>query len=375
MCNIHMILNNKQKIFIDRVTDDCILSDDKFTKVHNFLIINNYELIDNHLVSDVIILDICWFKKNFLDQTGKKIDLYLGLNKTVILFWCISAIFREKYWESLIYVNSKNFSEVEGYFEHKIWILETDSLSFKNKLTILETGAYRNYSATLNDFDKIWFVSISNWCSLSCSYCNIKKIKWNTLSSPLEQILGEISKKIEKWELHIYLLSDDCGSYGIDIWTDFADLLDRIFALNDNVKVYITNIYPLFFLKFYDRIKKYIFSDRIGSIVLPLQHTSERILSLMNRKYRIDKIIELLVEIKNSSNTQLLNHIIFDYHDETLEEFVDTLRLLPLYDKSIYIKYSDINNVFWEGMISNNLKRKITLLKKLEKKYTIDMVI
>lgn len=371
-----MILDTSHTICIDRISNDCILSDNKFTKIYNFLIINGYEIIEDFSMSDIVILDLCWVNSEFLDQTSQKISLYLDLGKKIVLFWCISTVFKEKHGESLIYIDSKKTNEAEFYFEHKIWISSIGSLEFKNKITILETdSSLKNYKNILGNFDGIGFVSISDWCSLHCSYCNIKKIKWDTMSSPPEQILEEISREVANGKSTIYLLSDDCGSYGIDIWTNFADLLESILALDDTIKIHITNIYPLLFLKFYDRIKGYIFSNRIISMVLPLQHTSDRILSLMNRKYSIKKIIELLREIRKNSNIQIQNHIIFDYHDETLEEFVDTLRLLQLYDKNFYFRHSDVNKVYWKKDISNSLKEKITLLKKLQKKYNIDITL
>jgi hypothetical protein len=82
-----------------------------------------------------------------------------------------------------------------------------------------------------------------------------------------------------------------------------------------------------------------------------------------------------LDEIKKQSKTELQNHIIFDHQDETLEEFIWTFRLLKYYDKNYYFKYSDINKIYWKNFISKNLKEKIVLLKKLQKKYNIDIAI
>lgn len=371
-----MILNNTLKIYIDRISNDCILSDNKFVKVYNFFVINNYKIVDDVSFWDIIILDLCWVNSDFLDKTNKKIESYISLWKEIILFGCISNIFKEKYWDEIIYIDSKSHKDIEKYFEFKIWISKIDALNYKDKITILETdNSFKNYSTTLGDFDKIAFISISDWCSLNCSYCNIKKIKWNTISSSLDDILEQIKIELKKWKNNIYLLSDDCWSYWIDIWSNFVDLLDKIFDIDDSINVNITNIYPLFLLKFYDRMKKYIFSNKITSIVIPIQHTSRRILSLMNRRYDIDKIIDVLDEIKKESNVQLQNHIIFDYHEETIEEFVDTFKLLKFYDKNFYFRYSDVNNIYWKTLTSEILKQKIILLKKLQNKYNIDITL
>lgn len=190
-----------------------------------------------------------------------------------------------------------------------------------------------------------------------------------------QKILNEISLAIGNGKTIFYLLSDDCGSYGIDIETNFSILLESILALDPTIQVNITNIYPLFLLKFYDSIKKHIYANRIQSILVPLQHSSKRILALMNRNYDIEKITKILIDIKANSNTELINHLIFDYHNETLEEIVDTFKLLQFYDKNFYFRYSDINHTYGKDHISVKLKEKIILLKKLQRKYNIDITL
>lgn len=369
-------IKNPISICVDRISNDCLLSDNKFVKIYNFLLINKFNIVDNHKLSEIIILDLCWVNSEFLIETSKKIDLYLLLNKKIILLWCISKIFKEKYKEKLIYIDSKNYKDFEIYFEFNIWFDKIDSINFKNKLTILDTdSSLKNYSYTLTDFEKISFVSISDGCSLNCSYCNIKKIKWDTISSKEEDILNEIKNWVSNWKKNIYLLSDDCWSYWIDKWTNLVDLIDKIFEIDEKIKLNITNIYPLFFIKYYDKLKKYIYLNKIWSIVVPVQHTSDRILWLMNRKYNIEKLIEILDDINKNSKVQLQNHIIFDYHNETVEEFVDTFKLLNYYDKNFYFRYSDVNSIYGKDFISNNLKEKIVLLKKLQNKYNIDITL
>ena len=65
--------------------------------------------------------------------------------------------------------------------------------------------------------------------------------------------------------------------------TTFVDLVEKIFSIHESIRIYITNINPVFFLKYYPSLKKYIFNGRIPYMLLPIQHTSPRILSLMKR--------------------------------------------------------------------------------------------
>jgi tRNA A37 methylthiotransferase MiaB len=46
-------------------------------------------------------------------------------------------------------------------------------------------------------------------------------------------------------------------------------------------------------------------------MLLPLQHTSARILKLMNRPYNISKLEETIKDMKSKSKVEICNHIIF----------------------------------------------------------------
>lgn len=368
--------SSQNVIFFDRVSIDCLLSDNKFVKIYNFFIVNNYKLTEIEDESNVIILDLCWVNSEFLDSTKYKIEYYLNKWKQIILIGCISEIFRKNYWEKIIYIDSKSYIDVEKYFEFKIWITKIWDYFHNWKINILDTdNSFKKYDSELANFEKIAFIEISDWCSLNCSYCNIKKIKGDTKSLKLEEVIEQIKLEVLKWKTEIFLLSDDCGSYWLDIWTNFWKLVKEIFKLFDNIRLHITNIYPSYLVKYYDDIKNYIYDNKIPYILIPMQHYSYRILKLMNRSYDVKKIIEILADIKKESNTNLCNHIIFNYHEETLEEFVETFKYLQYYNRTFYFKYSDVNKIYLSNHISYDLDKKFILLKKLQKKYTIDITI
>ncbi len=82
--------SSQNVIFFDRVSIDCLLSDNKFVKIYNFFIVNNYKLTEIEDESNVIILDLCWVNSEFLDSTKYKIEYYLNKWKQIILIGCIS---------------------------------------------------------------------------------------------------------------------------------------------------------------------------------------------------------------------------------------------------------------------------------------------
>ncbi|MDD2907734.1 MAG: radical SAM protein [Candidatus Gracilibacteria bacterium] len=371
-----MIFNNSNSLLFDRVSIDCLLSDNKFVKIYNFFIVNNYKLTENIDITSIVILDLCGVNSELVDATHRKIEYYLNLGKKIILLGCISKIFIEKYGDRLIYIDSKSYTDIEKYFEFSIGISKIGEYFHNGKIDILDTdNSFKKYESELSNFDKIAFIEISDGCQLNCSYCNIKKIKGNTVSQTKENIINQIIQEVNNKKTKIFLLSDDCGSYGSDIGTNIVELLKDIFSINSEIKVYITNIYPSYLVKYYEDIKKFIYGGRIPYILVPVQHYSPRILKLMNRSYDVEKITEVLKDIKKNSKTELHNHIIFNYNEETLDEFMQALKFLNYYDKTFFFKYSDVNNIYGNNHVSYDLDKKFILLKKLQKKYNIDISI
>jgi len=351
------------------------MSDNKFVKIYNFFAVNNYLIVNDIEKADIVILDLCWVWISFLNDTISKIDYCLSKNQKIILMWCITDTLKDKYWDNIIYIDTKNYSIFEVYFDFIVPLNRVDSYFSASKINLLDTWnhVWNTWYSLEDNFNKKFFIEISIWCQLNCSYCNIKKVKGNTKSLKKEDIINEIEKAVKDWKTDIFLLSDDCWSYWSDIWTNLVELLNAIFEISDEIMVYITNIYPSYLVKYYEEIKKYIYADKIPYILVPVQHYSPRILKMMNRAYDVEKIIGVLKDIKESSKTELHNHIIFNYHEETLEEFVETFKYLNYYSKTFYFKHSDVNNIYWKNHISYDLDKKIILLKKLQKKYSIDI--
>lgn len=386
-----MIFTNKQSIFIDRVTVDCLLSDNKFVKIYNFFLLNEYIIKEKYDEGvDIVVLDICWVLQKFVNFADEKIWYYICKWKKVILVWCIDHRIKRKYWDNVIYIPTTSFKDIENLFNYKIPISLVNNYKHIRKIDQLNT--WKNYSnwwsvyleellkdiasfqnTNIDIFTKMHIIEVSTWCQFNCSYCNIKKIKGNTKSLPLEEILIEIETEIKKWKTEILLLSDDCWSYWVDIGMNFWDLIKSVLSLSEDISLYIPNINPLHLVKFYDSIKKYIYKWRIAHILVPTQHHSSRILQLMNRSYNIDKLTQVLYDIKKNSKTVLYNQIIFNYQWETYNEFITTFKFLKYYDKTSYYKYSDINNLFWEKFITYDFEKKMILLKRMQKKYLIDV--
>ncbi|MFH2066120.1 MAG: radical SAM protein [Pseudomonadota bacterium] len=192
-------------------------------------------------------------------------------------------------------------------------------------------------------FIDAYYLVICQGCVHNCSYCAIKKAKGKVKSKPIPRILSELKYGLELGYKHFMIIGDDCGSYGMDIGTDLAELLN-VLQLYD-IRIHINYFEPGEFIKLYPKIQPGAF-EIIDFINIPVQATSRRILKLMNRKYNFDDIITTVKKLKTRfSHIYLETHVIFGFPTETMKEFTGTFHLLDSFDAVICFYYTDRGNV------------------------------
>jgi tRNA A37 methylthiotransferase MiaB len=81
--------------------------------------------------------------------------------------------------------------------------------------------------------------------------------------------------------------------------------------------------------------------QKINHFCVPLQTTSPRILKLMNRNYDINKVLQILKEIKSlNSKIKISTQFIYGFPTETFEEFKDYFKALSVFDILWFYYYS-----------------------------------
>ena len=169
-------------------------------------------------------------------------------------------------------------------------------------------------------------VQIGSGCAGNCSFCVIKLAKGAPVSRPAGDIIRDI-KKIYRKDYAVHLVGDDCGSYGLDSGGDLFGLVSAISGEIPGVPLDIRYVNPVWLEKFPAEYLKMFKENRINSVNICMQSGSDRIISLMNRKYRAAAILEFVDELKKvSPRTLIRSHFIKGFPTETWGDFRDTLR-------------------------------------------------
>ena len=139
------------------------------------------------------------------------------------------------------------------------------------------------------------FIKIQEGCNFRCSYCIIPYVRGDARSMDESRILEQISRLALNGFGEFILTGTNVGSYGQDTKTSLAKLLKRISQIRGVRRIRLGSVEPIQitdeFLELLDEpwLEKHLH--------IALQHTSPKMLKLMNRRnvYKQDKeLFELL---------------------------------------------------------------------------------
>ena len=181
-------------------------------------------------------------------------------------------------------------------------------------------------------------VSIMYGCNNFCSYCIVPYVRGRERSREPEKIIEEIKRLADGGCREIMLLGQNVNSYGrgLDEKIDFPELLRRIDSIDGDFRVRFMSPHPKDATnEFFDVIAE---SQKIcRSVHLPLQSGSDRILKEMNRRYTVQKYMDMVSYARKvMPELSISTDIIVGFPNETYDDFLQTLDVVKA------VKYDNI---------------------------------
>ena len=238
---------------------------------------------------------------------------------------------------------------------------------------------------TRTSFPNAW-VNIMLGCNNFCSYCIVPYVRGRERSRKAENIISEIEKLLSEGYKEITLLGQNVNSYGNDVGNDnngkdkynFTKLLKAIANLPYKFRLRFMTSHPK---DLSDEVLKIMSqSDNISKCLhLPIQSGSNRILSLMNRKYTREdylKIVDYARELM--PNLAITTDIMVGFPGELEEDFMDTVDLVKRVRFSsaftfVYSKRKGTPASLMEQVPSSVKKERITALIADQNKITREL--
>ena len=133
------------------------------------------------------------------------------------------------------------------------------------------------------------FIKIQEGCNFRCSYCIIPFVRGDARSMDESRILEQISRLALNGFGEFILTGTNIGSYGGDTKTSLARLMKKISQIRGVRRIRLGSIEPIQLTDEFKEIIKEPWLER--HLHVALQHTSPKMLKLMNRRnvYKQDR--------------------------------------------------------------------------------------
>lgn len=287
----------------------------------------NFEIISNPEEADVIIVNTCGFigdAKRESIETIIEMGEYkrTGSLKKLIVTGCLT----QRYAAELL----NEMPEVDAFLGtgevEEIGNIIREVMTTNERIVKTENLDYILSSATervLTTYPHTAYIKISEGCNNRCSYCVIPFLRGNYRSRTIEDILDEIRILAGQGVKEFNIIAQDTTEYGIDIYKKrmLPELLKEIAKIEAVHWIRVFYTYPDNFSD--DLIEVYKNEPKICKYIdMPIQHISDRILTLMNRRGSAEKIRTTLGKIRAAIPEAVFRtSVIVGFPGETDDEY------------------------------------------------------
>lgn len=178
------------------------------------------------------------------------------------------------------------------------------------------------------------FLKVQDGCDYSCSYCTIPLARGNSRSDTIENVIRNANEIAAKQVKEIVLTGVNIGDYGIfdtgagKRETDFLSLIRQLDEVAGIERFRISSIEPNLLT---DEIISFVANSNkfVPHFHIPLQSGSDKVLSLMRRRYKRNLYVERVNKIKELMPDSCIGvDVIVGFPGETEQDFLDTYQFL-----------------------------------------------
>ena len=321
-----------------------------------------YIIKDFEDVCDVYIINTCTVTNNSDSKSRKMIRQAVRRNPNacVVAMGCFIAANPDIKIDGLdIIIGNKDKSKIvsllDEYFNNK----EELRLQYTGRLKEFEDMYISNFPGRTRAF-----VKIQDGCDNFCSYCIIPFVRGKCRSKDENKVIEEVKMLVNNGYKEVVLTGIHTGSYGVDLDTDFADLLNKLVKIDGLLRLRISSIETT---ELNEKVLDVLKNSKVlvDHLHIPIQAGSNEILKAMNRKYDLDFFFKKIEEIRSiRPNIAISTDVIVGFPGETEELFqttIDTCKKIG-FSKLHVFPYSER-----KGTLSSRMDGKIDEHEKKER--------
>ena len=249
--------------------------------------VKNYEIVNDDNIADIIVVNSCTVTNGADSGVRNYINSMRNSGKKVILTGC-GAVSKgdELFKSSAIFgvLGASNKSKIDEMLGKSEPFYELGDLNFIDKNIV---SNYENHTKA--------FIKIQEGCDFACSYCIIPSVMGFSRSIDENIILKEAKILASNGYSEIVLTGTNIGSYGKGNNTTLGKLVANLGKINGIKRIRLGSIEPSQIDDSFREILSEPWLER--HLHIALQHTSQEMLTIMNRRNRALRDLDLFCEL------------------------------------------------------------------------------
>ena len=362
---------NDKKLFIE--TYGCQMNVADSEVVASIMQMDGFALTDKITEADAIFVNTCSIRDNAEQKVINRLKYFETLkrkNKKLIVG--VIGCMAERVKDELINEHGVNIvvgPDANLDIPNLIGTVEQGNKAINVDLSTTET--YSEILPTRISKSISGFISIMRGCNNFCSYCIVPYTRGRERSREVESILAELRDLQAKNYKEVTLLGQNVNSYSFDkdgVTIEFPDLLRIVAEVAPEIRFRFSTSHPK---DMSDRTLETIaqYDNLCKSIHLPVQSGSDKILTLMKRKYTREWYLDRIAAIRRIlPDASISTDVFCGFHDETEEDHQETLSLLREvnFDLAFMFKYSERPGTFAAKNLPDNISEEEKLRRLAE---------
>lgn len=365
-------MKNQKKLFIE--TYGCQMNIADSEVVASIMGMSGYELTDNINEANAIFINTCSIRDNAEQKAFSRLDYFQSLKKKrkdiiIGVLGCMAERIKEDLLERKV-IDMVVGPDAYLDLPNLIGAVESGEKAINIELSTTET--YQDIIPQRIGHNRIsGFVSIMRGCNNFCSYCIVPYTRGRERSRPAASIINEMKDLVAKGYKEITFLGQNVNSY-LDSSEDnkytFPDLLAMAANTFPDTRIRFTTSHPK---DISEELIRTIatYHNLCKHIHLPVQSGSNRILSLMNRKYTREEYLQKIAMIKRIiPECGITTDVFTGFHSETEADHQETLSLMQEvgFDNAFMFKYSERSGTYAAKHLEDNVPEAIKLSRLQE---------
>ena len=365
-------MKNQKKLFIE--TYGCQMNVADSEVVASIMGMSGYELTDNINEANAIFINTCSIRDNAEQKAFSRLDYFQSLKKKrkdiiIGVLGCMAERIKEDLLERKV-IDMVVGPDAYLDLPNLIGAVESGEKAINIELSTTET--YQDIIPQRIGHNRIsGFVSIMRGCNNFCSYCIVPYTRGRERSRPATSIINEMKDLVAKGYKEITFLGQNVNSYlysSEDNKYTFPDLLAMAANTFPDTRIRFTTSHPK---DISEELIRTIatYHNLCKHIHLPVQSGSNRILSLMNRKYTREEYLQKIAMIKRIiPECGITTDVFTGFHSETEADHQETLSLMQEvgFDNAFMFKYSERSGTYAAKHLEDNVPEAIKLSRLQE---------